>query len=63
MCSDKKWEESDNSAETNKVYVATKFFLAGCQHQEESVVTKKLLSRQIKQAESRNYVAIRDSLS
>ena len=26
MCRDRKWEESDNSAETKKVYVATKFF-------------------------------------
>ena len=26
VCRDKKWEESDNSTETKKVYVATRFF-------------------------------------
>ena len=26
MCRDKKWEESNNSVETKKVYVATRFF-------------------------------------
>ena len=26
VCSDRKWEEYDNSAETKKVYVATRFF-------------------------------------
>ena len=38
-------------------------FSAGCQHQEEFVATKKLLSSQMKQEESRNSVATRDLLS
>ena len=37
-------------------------FSAECQHQEEFVVTKKLLSRQMKQVERRNSVATRDLL-
>ena len=44
---------------TKKQLRQTKFMLrqgfsAGCQHQEEFVATKKLLSRQMKQAEIRN---------
>ena len=62
MCRDRKWEEYNKSAETKKVYVATKFS-AGCQDKEEIVMTKKLLSRQIKQEEDKNYVVIRDILS
>ena len=62
MCRDRKWEEYNNSVETKKVYVATKFS-AGCQHKEEIVATKKLLSQKIKQEEGRNYVVTRDILS
>ena len=38
-------------------------FSARCQHHEEFVATKKLMSRQIKQAERRNFIATRDLLS
>ena len=58
MCRDRKWEEYNKSVETKKVYVATKFS-AGCQHKEEIVTTKKLLSLQMKQEEGRNFVATR----
>ena len=58
MCRDRKWEEYNKSAETKKVYVATKFS-AECQHKEKIVATKKLLSLQMKQEEGRNFVATR----
>ena len=61
-CRDIKWEEYNKSTETKKVYVATKFS-AGCQHKEEIVATKKLLSRQMKQEEGINFVATMDILS
>ena len=62
MCRDNKWEEYNQSAETKKVYVATKFS-AGCQHKEEIVATKKLLSLKMKQEEGRNSVVTRYLLS
>ena len=43
MCRDRKLEEYNKSTETKKVYVATKFS-EGCQHKEEIVATKKLMS-------------------
>ena len=61
-CRNRKWEECKKSAETKKVDVVIKFS-AGCQHKEEIVATKKLLSRQMKQEEGRNSVATRDLLS
>ena len=61
-CYDCKWEEYNKSAETKKVYVATKF-LVGSQHKEEIVATKKLLSLQMKQEEGKNSVATRYLLS
>ena len=61
-CRNRKWEEYNKSAETKKVNVATKFS-AGCQHKEEIVATKKLLSRQMKQEEGKNSIATRDLLS
>ena len=57
MRRDRKWEEYNKSIETKKVYVATKFS-AGCQHKEEIVATKMLLS-----LEGRNSIAIRYLLS
>ena len=54
-CRDRKWEEYNKSAETKKVYVATKFS-AGCQHKEEIVAANKLLSLQMKQEEGINFV-------
>ena len=47
MCRDRKWEEYNKSAETKKVYVAT----------------KKLLSLKMKQEEGKNYIATMDLLS
>ena len=61
-CRDNEWEEYNQSAETEKVYVATKF-LAGCQHKEEIVATKKLLLLHMKQEEGKNSVATRYLLS
>ena len=55
MCRNKKWEESNKSAKTKKVMLR-QGFLVGCQHQEEIFATKKFLSRQMKQAESINFV-------
>ena len=62
MCCDRKWEENNQSAETKKVYVATKFSI-GCQLKEEIVATKKLMSLQMKQEKGRNSVATRYLLS
>ena len=62
MCRNRKWEEYNQLAEIKKVYVATNF-LAGCQHKEESVATKKLMSLQMKQEEGRNSVTKRYLLS
>ena len=62
MCRDRKWEEHNKSAETKKVYVVIKFS-AGCQHKEEIIVTKKLLSLQMKQEEGRNSITTRYLLS
>ena len=61
-CSDIKWEEYNQSAETKKVYVVTKFS-AESQHKEEIVATKKLLSLQIKHEEGINSVMTRYLLS
>ena len=61
-CRDRKWEESNNSVETKKVYVATRFFSRMstpgkiCRDKEAPVVTNEI-------GEGRNYVAIRDLLS
>ena len=62
MCCDRKWEENNQSAETKKVYVVTKFSI-GCQHKEEIAATKKLMSLQMKQEEGRNSVTTRYLLS
>ena len=43
-------------------FIATKFS-ARCQHKEEIVTTKKLLSRQMKHEEGINSIPIRDLLS
>ena len=61
-CRDNKWEEYNQSAETKKVYVAAKFS-ARCQHKEEIIATKKILSLQMKQEERRNFVVTRYLLS
>ena len=58
----KKQEEFNKSAKIKEVMLR-QGFSAGCQHKEEFVMTKKLLSQQMKQAESRNSVATRDLLS
>ena len=62
MCRNRKWEEYNKSFETKKIYVATKFSTR-CQHKEEIIATKKLLSLQMKQEEGRNFVATRYLLS
>ena len=62
VCHDIKWEEYNQSIETKKVYVVTKFSV-GCQHKEEIVAIKKLLSLQMKQEEGINSIGIRYLLS
>ena len=48
LCRDRKWEESNNSTETKKVYVATRFFnkmsTPGriCRDKEAPIVTNKI---------------------
>ena len=52
LCRDIKWEESNNSAETKKVYVATRFFSRMstprriCRDKEALVVTNETIRKQ-----------------